>query len=143
MKSTVLIFLMLIAAPSLAQETVVKSAIDEFFTAFHARDTVGLRKVMSEKIVFQSITENEKGASLKEEPVSEFLKSIAGIPPTMKFEEKLTGYDIRIDGTMAHAWTPYVFYLNGKRSHSGVNSFHLYKENGQWKIIYLVDTRRK
>ncbi|HOD10564.1 MAG TPA: nuclear transport factor 2 family protein, partial [Flavobacterium sp.] len=40
-------------------------------------------------------------------------------------------------------WTPYEFYVNEKLSHSGVNAFTLFKENEKWKIIHLIDTRRK
>jgi hypothetical protein len=31
----------------------------------------------------------------------------------------------KVDGSMAHAWTPYEFYVNGKLSHKGVNAFTL------------------
>ena len=44
---------------------------------------------------------------------------------------------------MANVWTAYSFYFDGKFSHCGVNSFQLLKEAGEWKIFYLVDTRRK
>ena len=71
------------------------------------------------------------------------VKSIASIPNTMQFEELLLGHTIHIDGAMAIDWTPYEFYVNGKKSHSGVNVFSLYKENGQWKIVAIIDTRRK
>jgi hypothetical protein len=40
-------------------------------------------------------------------------------------------------------WTPYRFIFNGKFSHCGVNSFTLVKLNGEWKINYVIDTRRK
>lgn len=50
---------------------------------------------------------------------------------------------IKIDGALAIAWTPYKFYFNGLFSHCGVNSFQLVKLNGEWKIQYLIDTRRK
>ena len=33
--------------------------------------------------------------------------------------------------------------INEKLSHSGVNAFTLFKEKDSWKIIYLIDTRRK
>lgn len=32
---------------------------------------------------------------------------------------------------------------NGNFSHCGVNSFQLFHDNGQWKIIYLIDTRQR
>ncbi|MEM0542129.1 hypothetical protein WFZ85_05850 [Flavobacterium sp. j3] len=54
-------------------------------------------------------------------------------------------YTIQVDGEMAHAWTPYEFYVNGKFSHKGVNAFTLFKdgslEASGWKIIHIVDTR--
>lgn len=60
----------------------------------------------------------------------------------MKFHEKILSYTIQIDGTMAHVWAPYEFYLNDKLSHSDVNTFTLFKEKDASKIIYLIDTRR-
>jgi hypothetical protein len=71
------------------------------------------------------------------------VKSIARIPKDKKFEEKLLGFNIQVDGNMANAWTPYEFWYEGEFSHCGVNSFQLIKDDGEWKIIYLVDTRRK
>ena len=44
---------------------------------------------------------------------------------------------------MAHVWVPYKFYLNGMLSHCGANSIQLIKEEEGWKIISLLDTRRK
>ncbi|UWX56421.1 hypothetical protein NYZ99_09635 [Maribacter litopenaei] len=52
-------------------------------------------------------------------------------------------YSIQIDGAMANAWTPYEFRINDNFSHCGVNSFQMVKLEGEWKIIYLIDTRRK
>ncbi|MCJ7759077.1 MAG: nuclear transport factor 2 family protein, partial [Gillisia sp.] len=55
----------------------------------------------------------------------------------------LHSFDIRINGALANVITPYSFYVNGNLSHCGVNSFQLFKESGNWKIIYIVDTRIK
>jgi hypothetical protein len=44
---------------------------------------------------------------------------------------------------MANVWTPYEFYINEKLSHIGVNSFTLLLENNIWKIVHIIDTRRK
>ncbi|WP_225585112.1 hypothetical protein [Flavobacterium sp. MDT1-60] len=95
-------------------------------------------------MILQSISESTvKGNKLSDEGVKYFYKSIATIPSSMKFQEKILSYTIQIDGTMAHVWAPYEFYLNDKLSHSGVNTFTLFKEKDAWKIIYLIDTRRK
>jgi hypothetical protein len=134
---------MIFASSIQAQNQEVQKVIETFFEGFHAKDTVKMKSVCSDKIILQSIMENVKGAKLSDESAKEFYNSIASIPSDFKFEEKILNYSIQVDGTMAHAWTPYEFYINGKFSHSGVNAFTLYKENGIWKIIYCIDTRRK
>ncbi|MGH2665417.1 nuclear transport factor 2 family protein [Flavobacterium sp.] len=126
-----------------AQQTDIKKTITTFFDGFHAKDTVKIKSVCHDKMILQSIVEGVKSNRLAEEKTSEFYKSFAQFPPDLKFEEKIFGYTIQIDGAMAHAWTPYEFYINGKLSHSGVNAFTLFKENDTWKIIYIIDTRRK
>ncbi len=103
-----------------------------------------MKAVCSDKMILQSISENPvKGNKLSDESAAEFYKSIVGIPSKMKFQEKILSYNIQIDGSMAHVWAPYEFYINDKLSHSGVNTFTLFKEKDSWKIIYLIDTRRK
>jgi hypothetical protein len=138
-----LIFLF-IGVSSMAQKQDVQKVIEDFFVAFHQKDTIKLQSVCSDKIILQSISESvTKGNKLSTESSAEFYKSISSIPSSMKFNEKILSYTIQIDGTMAHVWAPYEFYLNNKLSHSGVNTFTLFKEKDNWKIIYLIDTRRK
>jgi len=127
-----------------AQKQDVQRAIEIFFEGFHQKDTVKMQSVCSSKIILQSISESTvKGNKLSDETAKELYRSIASIPSTMKFREKIINYDIQIDGTMAHVWAPYEFFVNDKLSHGGVNTFTLFKENDIWKIIYLIDTRRK
>jgi len=126
-----------------AQNTEVQKTIETFFEGFHARDSVKMKSVCSDKMILQSIAENAKGVKLSDESVKEFYNSIATIPANFEFQEKILSYSIQVDGAMAHAWTPYEFYMKGKLSHKGVNAFTLFKEKSSWKIIYLIDTRRK
>ncbi|WP_281233360.1 nuclear transport factor 2 family protein [Flavobacterium gelatinilyticum] len=103
-----------------------------------------MKAVCSDNIILQSINESAvKGNKLNNENSKDFYKSLTSIPSNIKFQEKILSYSIQIDGAMAHAWTPYEFYMNDKLSHSGVNAFTLFKENDSWKIIYVIDTRRK
>lgn len=147
MKKCILIICMIVTTSFQAQNQEVQKVIETFFEGFHAKDTVKMKSVCSDKIILQSIMENAKGAKLSDESAKEFYNSIASIPSDFKFEEKILSYSIQVDGTMAHVWTPYEFYSNGTFSHSGVNAFILFKENGPeapgWRIIYCIDTRRK
>ena len=120
----------------------VEQTIKEFFDGFHAQDSAIILKTVHKDIIMHSI--DSRGADcpvLQTTDFNLFLKSILSIPKDVSFREKILDYKIQIDGNMAHAWTPYEFYYNGQLSHRGVNSFQLYKDNGNWKIIYVVDTR--
>ena len=122
----------------------VKAKIIEFFDAFHKQDTVALKSMATDKVILQSISTTKEGKTiLKEDDYGRFIKSIASIPKNQTFEEKLLDFNIKVDGVMANAWTPYEFWYQGEFSHCGVNSFQLIKDDAKWKIIYLVDTRRK
>ncbi|MEO1032178.1 MAG: nuclear transport factor 2 family protein [Bacteroidota bacterium] len=127
-----------------SEEDRVKSTIIKFFEAFHKQDTTALKAMAKGDIPLQSISVNKEGKTvLQESSYETFIKSIAGIPKDNTFEEKLLDFNIQVDGAMANAWTPYEFWYNGNFSHCGVNSFQLIKEGGAWKLIYLVDTRRR
>lgn len=143
MKKVLVFVIILINQVFFAQDSEIQLTIGNFFNAFHQRDSVALKKVCSENLVLHSISESEKKPKFSIQKASDFFKSIAAIPLSMKFEEKILSYKVQVDGTMAHVWTPYEFYVNDKLSHSGVNSFHLYKENDVWKVVYILDTRRK
>ncbi len=143
MRNIFITILFLASFTSNAQKQEIQKAIETFFEAFHAKDTLKLKSICSDKLILQSISESPNGAKLSNEIAAAFYKSIASISNEMKFQEKLLSFSIQFDGAMAHAWTPYEFYINGKLSHKGVNAFTLFKENEVWKIIYIIDTRRK
>lgn len=142
MKSLILV-LLLLGISGQAQKAEVQQTIQTFFEGFHARDTLKIKSTCSDKLILQSISESAKGNKFSEESPKEFYVSMATIPAEMQFEERILSYNIQIDGTMAHAWTPYEFYINGKFSHKGVNAFTLFKTAEGWKIVHLIDTRRK
>lgn len=121
-----------------------KAAISTFFEGFHKGDTILMKSVMLEKAILQTTYTNKEGKNiLVTEDLEILLNSIANRPSDQKWDERLLDYSIQIDGTMANVWTPYEFWFNDSFSHCGVNSFQLFKEGEQWKIIYLIDTRRK
>lgn len=125
------------------QEISPKKTISDFFVAFHAKDTLNLKSISHPNIIMQTVINNNASDKLVTQKYSDFLKSIASIPATMKFEERILDYKIESDNLLAHIWTPYEFYLNGELSHKGVNSFTLIKENEKWVIVHVIDTRNK
>ncbi|MFD1096403.1 nuclear transport factor 2 family protein [Salegentibacter chungangensis] len=146
MKKLFTLFIILAATATYAQsseeEKSAKKLVDDFFVALHAQDTLALRNLADPGIKLQSIFTNKEGETkLITETYGKFLESLAKIPDTISFKEELHDYEILVNGKMANVLTPYTLYVNEKISHCGVNSFQLYKEDKDWKLIYLVDTR--
>jgi hypothetical protein len=122
----------------------VKLTIDTFFEGLHKGDTAIIAKSINKDLKLQTTGVNQEGKTmLRTQSKSNFLNGVAGKNPEDKWFEKLLSYDIKIDGTLASVWTPYEFYRNDEFSHCGTNSFQLYKNNGHWEIVYLIDTRKR
>lgn len=140
--SFALVFLLTLGVQG--QEIEVKQTIATFFEGFHQRDTLKIQSVCSKTLRLQSSIETKlKGNRLIDEAPEAYFKSIAKMPESLHFEERLLNYSIQIDNSMATVWIPYEFYLENQLSHSGVNVFVLFNDNGVWKIIYIIDTRRR
>ncbi|EAR00361.1 hypothetical protein FB2170_13106 [Maribacter sp. HTCC2170] len=126
------------------EELKVQSTIEAFFDGFHKQDSMLIKQTVSDGIIAQTIGRKKDGSTaMRTEDFGRFLKSIVSIPDSVNFKEKLLSFNIQVDGAMANAWTPYEFWYNDAFSHCGVNSFQLFKDGEDWKIIYLIDTRRK
>ena len=141
MKKLFIVFALFLYGFSFAQneKEEVKKAIETFFTAMYNGDVISLQNTFSESVVFQTIT---KDGSVKNEDAKKFAEGISGFKKG-ELDERIKFKTISIDGTLASVWTPYQFYFKGKFSHCGVNNFVLVKQNGSWKIQYIIDTRRK
>ena len=93
-------------------------------------------------MVLLSISKDKTGKTvIAVDSGDDFAKAI-GTPHNVVYE-RITFNDIKIDGDLASVWAPYKFYLGDKFSHCGVDVFSLMKTASGWKIIYIVDTRRK
>jgi hypothetical protein len=121
----------------------VKAVINKMFAAMKNADASALKSCFSDSIIFQTITRNKEGKTIvRSEDAAGFAESISKAKPG-SLDEQIDFETVKIDGPLAIAWTPYKFYYEGKFSHCGVNSFQLVRFNGEWKIQYLIDTRRK
>ena len=139
-----LLFGIFASAQNSSEEEKIKTVVNTFFEGFHARDSVIMKSAFYDDPVVQTIGKTKEGeTTLITEELEKVLRGIVSIPLETSFKEVLNDYVIKVDGDMANAWTPYSFYLNDNFSHCGVNNFQLLKQKGEWKIIYLIDTRRR
>ncbi|MDP5278119.1 hypothetical protein Q9Q95_04220 [Sphingomonas sp. DG1-23] len=59
-----------------------------------------------------------------------------------RYEERMPAPAIEVDGDIAMAWGDYVFLIDGKVAHCGVNHFDLVRESGAWKVLNVTWSRR-
>ncbi|GAB2491650.1 nuclear transport factor 2 family protein [Algoriphagus taiwanensis] len=140
-----LFFVVLIHFASFSQteEQQVEQVIRSLFEGMKSKNADQVAMAFSEDALMQTVIAKPEGSEVGSNSVADFVKRIATTPETTTLDEQILDYQIKVDGTMASAWTPYRFYVNGNFSHCGVNSFQLVKKAEGWKIVYIIDTRRK
>ena len=124
-------------------EDSIKTVINMMFTGMKNSDTVLVKSCFTETAVLQTFGKDKEGKTIiTTDSPSDFAKIIATIPAGAA-DEQIVFKDLKIDGPMAAVWAPFKLYFNGKFYSCGVNSFQLVRLNNEWKIQYILDTRRK
>ena len=130
--------------PEIKEEHQIKLLIDKLFDGMREGDSAKVASVFGKDVNMYTSFNNQQGEKvIKKGVLSSFLKAI-GTPHDDIWDEKIWNTKIEIDGGIAQVWTDYAFYIGTEFSHCGIDAFHLIKENEQgWKIVHLMDTRRK
>lgn len=124
-------------------EDSVKAAVNKLFEGMKNADAGQISDSFSDSAILQTIARNKEGKLIvRNERVKDFAEFVSKQKKGAA-DERISFETIKVDGPLAIAWTPYTFYFEGKFSHCGVNSFQLVRINDQWKIQYLIDTRRR
>jgi ketosteroid isomerase-like protein len=148
MKKTILLMALVcwmfgFQANAQSDEEQVKAVIKNMFDGMRAKNANQVGAAFAPDALMQTIQSKPEGNQVASNAVADFVKRIASTPAETNLDERILDYQIKVDGAMASAWTPYRFYVNGNFSHCGVNSFQLVKMAEGWKIVYIIDTRRK
>ncbi len=140
MRTILLVIFLGAASHGFAQsaEDSVKATVNRLFKAMNEADSAGVVNVFAPEAVIHSIGKT----AVKGERVEEFGSSIKRLKKG-QLDERIEFGAVHIDANMASVWTPYRLYFDEKFIHCGADSFQLVRFNGEWKIIYLIDTRRK
>jgi hypothetical protein len=133
---------------ALAQNTspeaeAVKQTVTTFFDGMRRGDSTLVRRTLAPGAVFHGLgSKPGQPTTLETESITGFLKAV-GTPHPAVWDERVQFERVLIDANLASLWAPYEFYLGGKFSHCGYDSFQLVKLADGWKIAHIIDTRRK
>jgi hypothetical protein len=147
MKIVLLLLITLAFCPAIAQtsstdEAAVRASINQLFEGMKKADSTMIKLIFTPGARLQTVVNKQGEVSVQDDAIGKFISSVGKAKPGA-LDERLSGMDIKIDGELATAWTPYSFYYNGQQSHCGANAFTLVKMAGIWKIQNIIDTRRK
>ncbi len=142
------LLLLAFARPTLAQKAspeteAVKQTVAAFFDGMRRGDSTMVRRTLAPAAIFHGISGKPgQPPTLEIESINDFLKAV-GTPHSEIWDERVQFERVLIDANLASVWAPYEFYLGGKFSHCGYDSFQLVKLADGWKIAHVIDTRRK
>jgi hypothetical protein len=126
-----------------ADSAAVRQVVSRLFDGMRTRDTAAMRTLFHESVAMRSVSYRQGKPVVEADGVEDWFKGVAGAPADKLLDERLGPAEIRVDGNLAMVWVYYEFYLSGKFSHCGVDSFQLGRTDAGWKIILLADSRRR
>jgi hypothetical protein len=126
--------------PPLTEEQAVLVPINKLFAAMTAKD--GAAMLVQANPAGRLTGTSDAGA--KSMSWSEFAAQFKPGDGT-SLEERLVGAPaIEIDGDIAMVWSPYIFLIDGKLSHCGIDHFDLVRDpGGAWKVLNITWSKRK
>lgn len=138
------VFPMMIQAQTSSPEAAVESVVRDLFRAMEKGDSALAHKTFAKKVTEATIYKDKAGNVVlkQEESIDKFIEAI-GSPHQGTWYEEIWNVKTQIDGDFAQLWCDYAFYLDNTFSHCGVDALQLVRQNGEWKIFHLADTRRK
>jgi len=129
----------------LAQTTdqvMIQENIQALFDGMRASDSTMLMPLFYDGATLRSVSLDRDGATKEHNSeISTFITAV-GQPKDQIWDERIHSYDIKVDGPLGIAWTPYSFYIGDQLSHCGVNAFTMIKKDGRWYIADINDTRK-
>lgn len=144
MKRSLVGIVALCLAPALAAQSPeqdVLAVVKQMFDGMRNADSAAVRAVFAPNARFASVDPRATPPTVRYDSVGGWINAIAG--SNKRWNEQIYDVIVKVDGDMAHVWSPYTFYLDGKWNHCGVNSMELLKVNGLWKLTQLSDTRKR
>ena len=115
------------------EEAEILATCQAFFDVLANRDIERGLRLTTEDSAFYNVRVEDGEPVVGHFEIEPWLLGLAD--DDRKFREYFTGTPrVLVHGNIAVVWAEYVFELNGKRSHSGIDAFNLVRTTEGWKI---------
>ena len=144
MKKIISLFVLLtaISVSALAQSTDEKDALavaNTMFTEMANHNPAGISALWAKDAMLTAIIRGKEGKSRIVTFTGEaFSKNFAEKKNEIK--ELMYAPETKVDGDLALVSGRYVFFVDGKVSHCGINAFHIVRTEAGWKIASASST---
>ena len=130
-------------AQSAPDQEAIEKTILTLFDGMRQADSTLILSVMHPEMSLQTVVVNPQGeVVLRSTPMEAFIQAAGGTREDV-WDEQISGLVVLQDGPLSTVWMDYEFYRNDEFSHCGVNTMNLVRQEEGWKIISIVDTRRR
>ena len=127
-----------------ADHAEVMKTMQAFFDTMTAHDVEGARKVLQPQGRFHAMSMKDGKPDVRAFSNEEYFAQLQGDLSKRKLQERIWNPDVRINGLIATLIAPYDFWIDGKFSHCGVDTFDFIKTEEGWKIaggVYTVELK--
>ncbi len=129
--------------PAFAQESHAPlQAVQALFDGMRARDSAAIRATLHpEARLLTAATDSTGSPVVESTPIADFLRAIAQAKSVP--DERISDPVVQVDDGLATVWARYAFYAGERFSHCGIDTFDLVLTPDGWRIVQIVDTRKR
>lgn len=115
------------------------AVVNKMFAEMEAHNPPGILAVYTKEAQLAAVFKNKEGKPVTRTfTVEAFSKNFAEKKNMIK--EDMYDPQVKIFGDLALIWGRYVFFVDGKISHCGVNAFHLVRTDTGWLVANASTT---
>lgn len=115
------------------------AVVEKMFAEMANHNPTAIAELFTKEASLAAIIKTKDGKSVVRYFTGEaFSKNFAEKKNEIK--EDMYERKVEVDGDFAQVWGRYVFFVDNKVSHCGVNAFHLVKTDSGWKIANASST---
>ena len=119
----------------------ILETVNKFLLVLETGDTALAKEILVDEGSNFSIREDGESYKVR---FTDYKTLIENLPKTKdKYREVISDPKILVHKNIAVLWAKYNFFIDGKFSHCGVDSFSLIKSEGKWKIASIIYTVEK
>lgn len=120
----------------------VLAVVQRLFDGMRAGDSSAVRAAFHPQALLATAALRQGRTVVEVDTVDAFVRAV-GTPHPVVWDERVRASRVELDGPLASVWAEYSFYAGGKFSHCGIDAFQIARDGDAWRIVALMDTRRK